>query len=299
MRLSTNLFYTQNETNISEANSRLYKLQQQLSTGKKLQQPSDDPLAATQINKFERIIARNETFTRNAEVSERRLNLEETTLTLVADSLLRIKDLAIQANNGSLSQQDLGIIAEELSQLQGQVASALNTQDAQGEYLFAGFKGSTQPYQQNATGEYEYRGDNGQRFLDIGENATIASTDPGGSVFGGGTDNILNSLKNMVDALNAEPSDLAAFNTAREGVNTVFEDTITLRSKVGARLNVLEDQKAQLADINLYTQQTLSSYQDTDYYQAISQLSLEQSALEAAYSSFGKIQQLSLFNYVN
>jgi flagellar hook-associated protein 3 FlgL len=299
MRLSTNLFYTQNETNISEANSRLYKLQQQLSTGKKLQQPSDDPLAATQINKFERIIARNETFTRNAEVSERRLNLEETTLTLVADSLLRVKDLAIQANNGSLSQQDLGIIAEELSQLQGQVASALNTQDAQGEYLFAGFKGSTQPYQQNATGEYEYRGDNGQRFLDIGENATIASTDPGGSVFGGGTDNILNSLKNMVDALNAEPSDLTAFNTAREGVNTVFEDTITLRSKVGARLNVLEDQKAQLADINLYTQQTLSSYQDTDYYQAISQLSLEQSALEAAYSSFGKIQQLSLFNYVN
>ncbi|WP_417581871.1 flagellar hook-associated protein FlgL [Nitrincola sp.] len=299
MRLSTQQFFMQNLSNVQQSNAQIFKYQQQMSTGKKLSKPSDDPLAATQINKFERAIARNEVFSRNVDVSERRLKQEESTLTLITETTLRIKDLAIQANNGSLTPADQRIIAEELKQLTGQLSGAVNTQDAQGEYLFSGFKGQTQPYQLNASGDYVYRGDSGQRFLDVGENTSIAATDPGGSIFGTGEDNLLNAVKEMAAILDDPNSDMDAFNNEVAKVDQFFEQTITTRSQIGARLKVLEDQREQLADIKLFTQNTLSSFQDTDYYEATSKLMLEQNALEATYATFGKIQQLTLFNYVN
>lgn len=298
MRLSTQQFFIQNLVNVQQSNANVFKYQQQLSTGKKLSKPSDDPLAATQINKFERLIARNEVFSRNVDVAERRLKLEESTLTLVIDTTLRIKDLSIQANNGGMSDADLKIIGEELEQLLGQLAGAVNTQDAQGEYLFSGFKGQTQPYKPDAAGNYVYRGDEGQRFLNVGENTTIASTDAGAGIFGTGEENLLNTVKRMADALNADPPNLQDFNAERADLDRFFEQSITTRSQIGARLKVLEDQREQLADIKLFTQNTLSSFQDTDYYEAASKLALEQNALEATYLTFSKIQQLSLFNYL-
>lgn len=298
MRLSTQQFFIQNLVNVQQSNANVFKYQQQMSTGKKLSKPSDDPLAATQINKFERLIARNEVFSRNVDVAERRLKLEESTLTLVIDTTLRIKDLSIQANNGGMSDADLKIIGAELEQLLGQLSGAVNTQDAQGEYLFSGFKGQTQPYQLDTAGNYVYRGDEGQRFLNVGENTTIASTDAGAGIFGTGEENLLNTVKRMADALNADPPNLQDFNAERADLDRFFEQSITTRSQIGARLKVLEDQREQLADIKLFTQNTLSSFQYTDYYEAASKLALEQNALEATYLTFSKIQQLSLFNYL-
>jgi len=295
MRLSTNLFYSQNETNISEANSRLYKLQQQLSTGKKLQQPSDDPLATTQIMKFDRVIARTEQFRENISVSERRLSYEETTVASVVTSLQRVQEIAIRGNSGAMSDNDRQILAGELDGILDHVKGLLNTQDAQGEYMFAGYRGDTEPYVLNAGGTaYEYQGDSGERFLDIGENSTIQSTDPGSSIFGDSTDNVLNQILDLKTALESgtDPS------AASQGVNGWYENIVSQQAQLGSRLRVLEDQEMNLTDLKTFTESTRSLFADTDYYEAISQLSLESTALQAAYQSFGKVQQMSLFNYV-
>ncbi len=295
MRLSTNLFYSQNETNISEANSRLYKLQQQLSTGKKLQQPSDDPLATTQIMKFDRVIARTEQFRENISVSERRLSYEETTVASVVTSLQRVQEIAIRGNSGAMSDNDRQILAGELDGILDHVKGLLNTQDAQGEYMFAGYRGDTEPYVLNAGGTaYEYQGDSGKRFLDIGENSTIQSTDPGSAIFGDSTDNVLNQILDLKTALESgtDPS------AASQGVNGWYENIVSQQAQLGSRLRVLEDQEMNLTDLKTFTESTRSLFADTDYYEAISQLSLESTALQAAYQSFGKVQQMSLFNYV-
>jgi flagellar hook-associated protein 3 FlgL len=295
MRLSTNLFYSQNETNISEANSRLYKLQQQLSTGKKLQQPSDDPLATTQIMKFDRVIARTEQFRENISVSERRLSYEETTVASVVTSLQRVQEIAIRGNSGAMSDNDRQILASELDGILDHVKGLLNTQDAQGEYMFAGYRGDTEPYVLNAGGTaYEYQGDSGERFLDIGENSTIQSTDPGSAIFGDSTDNVLNQILDLKTALESgtDPS------AASQGVNGWYENIVSQQAELGSRLRVLEDQEMNLTDLKTFTESTRSLFADTDYYEAISQLSLESTALQAAYQSFGKVQQMSLFNYV-
>ncbi|MBV1788863.1 flagellar hook-associated protein FlgL [Marinobacterium sp. D7] len=301
MRLSTQQFFSQNLDTVRNGNAELFKYQQQLASGKKISQASDDPLAATQINKYEHVIARSEVFASNVDVAERRLKLEESTLALVSDSVLRIKDLAIQANNATLNDTDREIVAEELRQILDQLASAANTQDAQGEYLFSGFKGGAPAYALNASDRYEYQGDHGQRFLDIGENNTVASTDPGSAIFGDGTANILNTVKDMIELLDGTTPTTSFSDdiSALQGeLDQFFEGVVTQRSKLGARLNVLEAQGEALADIKLFTTNSLSVVQDTDYYEATSKLMQQQTALQAAYSSFGQIQQLSLFDYV-
>lgn len=299
MRLSTQQFFMQNLLNVQRGNAEIFKYQQQVTTGEKLQQPADDPLATTQINKFERLIARNEVFSNNVDVAERRINLEETALTLITDTIQRVKELSIRANNGTLSDNDQAIIAEEMEQQLGQLFSAVNRKDAQGEYLFSGFKGHTQPYQLNDADQYEYKGDDGQRFLNVGEDATIASTDPGGDLFGKGTDNVLNAVKNMVELLRTDPSNMTDFNAEVNKVDAVFEQIVTQRSQLGGRLNVLTDQRDLLANEKLFTQTTLSTIKDADPFEAVSNLVMEQNALEAAYAAFGRTQQLSLFNYIS
>ncbi|GGO84923.1 flagellar hook-filament junction protein FlgL [Marinobacterium nitratireducens] len=297
MRLSTQQFFLQNLDTVSRGNAELFKVQQQLASGKKVQQPSDDPLAMTQIHKFDRVIARTEQFSRNIDVSERRLNLEESTLAQVSDSLLRGKDIAVQAGNGSLSDNDRSIMAEELDQLLGQLTGLVNTQDAQGEYLFSGYRGGTPSYARNAAGRYEFQGDSGQRFLEIGENTTIAATDSGAAIFGSGEANVLNAVQDLRDHLTGVPAS-PTLSEAQASIENHFEEVVIQRARIGSRLRVLEDQGNALADLKLYTQQTLSKFEDTDYYEATSQLLLQQNALQAAYSSFGKIQQLSLFNVI-
>lgn len=304
MRLSTQQFYSQNLTNVRNTNADLFKTQQQLSTGNKFQQPSDDPLAASQIVKFDHSIARTDQFLKNVDVSERRLKLEESTLSSSSDAILRAKDLAIQAKNGTMSQSDRETIATQLDQVLKQLVGLANTQDAQGEYLFSGHKGTTKPYVLNGS-TYEFQGDSGVRHLDIGEDRRIQSTDSAATVFenasvGGVSQNVFNTLQKLSAALKdpTTPDISSELSSAQDYLDASYNSVVNSRARLGARLQTIDDQRNTLQDAKLYTQNTRSSFADTDYYEATSNLMLEQNALQAAYSSFGRVQKLSLFNYV-
>ena len=298
MRISTQQFYSQNLGNVQKGNAELFRLQEQLSSGKKISKPSDDPLAASQIKKLESSIARIEGYMRNVDMAENRLTRVETTLDAVVDNLLRLKDLGVQISNGTLNDNDRKIVGAEFEQSLSQLSGLLNTRDSEGESLFSGFRGQLDSYALNNEGNFEFQGDKGQRSLDLGDNIRIPITDSGADIFGSGETNLLNTVKQMADALNATPADMGAFDAQRGQLDQYFEQAVVSRSQIGARLNVVQEQREQLADLKFNTQSTLSKIQDTDYYEATSSLLLQQTALEASYATFGKIQGLSLFNFI-
>lgn len=298
MRISTQQFFSQNLNNVQKGNAELFRLQQQLSSGKKISKPSEDPLAASQIKKLESSISKTESYMRNVDMAESRLTRVETTLDAVVDTLLRLKDLGVQISNGTLNDNDRKIVGAEFEQSMFQLNGLLNTRDAEGEALFSGFRGQLDSYTLNADDNYEFMGDSGQRFLDLGDNVRIPISDSGAEIFGAGEDNLLNTVKQMAEALNATPADMAGFNAQRGQLDQFFEQVVVSRSQIGARLNVVLEQREQLADLKFNTQSILSGIQDTDYYEAASNLLLQQTALEASYATFGKIQGLSLFNFI-
>ena len=136
MRISTAQVFNRSTQSITDTSSSLFKIQQQLSTGKKVLQPSDDPLASAQILKLTKEVEKTDQYQDNIDISRRRVSLEETTLDAVNTATLRIKELAIQAKSGAVSDSDRKLIANEMQEIEKELLGLLNTKDVQGEYLF-------------------------------------------------------------------------------------------------------------------------------------------------------------------
>lgn len=183
MRISTQQIFNNGVSNMQKAQTALAKTQEQVSTGKNLNRPSDDPVAAAQILKYRRELAATGTYQENITVSQRRLELEELTLQQVNDAGDRLKELAIRSNNGTMSNENRKGIAAEAKLIQQFVLGLMNTKDAQGEYLFSGAKGGTIPFVADDNGDFKYNGDSEVRFVQTGPSAMVQSTDSGRAVF--------------------------------------------------------------------------------------------------------------------
>ncbi|WP_421866770.1 flagellar hook-associated protein FlgL [Motiliproteus sp.] len=183
MRVSSLQIFQNGVRNIQTGQTNIANLQNQISTGKKLISPADDPVAAAQILKLQRELTTTQTYNENITVSERRLSLEEQTLQQIQNASDRVRELAIQANNGALTDADRKGIAGEIREMQTFIQGLMNTRDAQGEYLFAGAKGKTQPFSNDGSGVYAYNGDDETRLIQVGPEVFTQSTDSGRDIF--------------------------------------------------------------------------------------------------------------------
>lgn len=183
MRISTNQMFTRGIDSISDVSSQLQNTQSQISSGKQVLRPSDDPVASTRILELKQELGLNEQYQRNIELVENNLKLSDDLLGSVSDVVQRIRELTVNAGNGALNQDDLRYIAAEIEERLEQLAGMMNTRDASGEYIFGGFQGDTQPFQKNTNGAYIYHGDEGRRFVQIDASVNVAATESGKSIF--------------------------------------------------------------------------------------------------------------------
>lgn len=183
IRISSQQIFSGGINRLQGINSNLVDTQQQISTGKKVNKPSDDPVAAARILKLDQSLQRIETYGRNASLAENRLKQEESTLAGAVDIIQRVRELTVQAGNGSLSANDRQSISAELKERLGQLANLANTQDASGEYIFSGFQGSTPAFARDDQGNWTYQGDEGQRVLEIDDGVTVPISDHGKGIF--------------------------------------------------------------------------------------------------------------------
>lgn len=183
MRISTQQLANASLDAILDRQRSLGKIQLQISSGKRVLVPSDDPVASKRILDLNELMAINEQYQRNSDLAEARLNIEEGSLRQVTGILQRVRDLALQANNATIGIDERRIIAIEVNQLQEQLLGVANTKDSNGEYLFAGFAGNTIPFVRATPTSFVYNGDDGQRQLQIGPTRQIAVGDSGADVF--------------------------------------------------------------------------------------------------------------------
>lgn len=169
-------------TALDTAQRRLAATQNQVATGKSINKPSDDPLAAARIGQLDASVARLDQYKDNGIVARNQLGLEEETLASVIDNLQRVRELAVQGNNATLDNSNRSAIASELRQRLDSVLGMANATDAGGRFLFAGFSEGTQPFVKTAAG-VAYNGDQGQRLVQISDERLIAVNDSGAAVF--------------------------------------------------------------------------------------------------------------------
>lgn len=206
MRVSTNQMNLIAMNSILDQQTKVARSQEQLSTGKRILSPSDDPSGTAALIGYRQTLDTLTQYQDNITAARQRLQREESALSSVGNILDRIRELALQANNSTLSNEDHRYIAVEVRQNLDEIMTIANTTDANGEYIFAGYQGRTQPFSRNSSSEYLYSGDSGQRFLQIGATQQVAIGDPGEDVFmrirtGNGTYSVQSHLANQGDGI--------------------------------------------------------------------------------------------------
>ncbi len=182
MRISTLSSYLNGLSAMQRLQAALDVTQRQISTGRRLLTPSDDPVAASRALEFRESLARLEQFERNAGMAANRLAQEESALNSVNNGLQRVRELALQANNATQSNESRQLIAVEIREQLENLIQLANQRDGSGSYMFAGNLEEVEPVSRMGA-SFVYNGDQGQRLIDIGEGRQVADGDPGSDIF--------------------------------------------------------------------------------------------------------------------
>lgn len=183
MRISNDSLRSAFLSALEDAQRRVVDTQHQVSTGRRVNSPSDDPVAAARVAHLDASLTRIDQYQANAVFARNQLGLEEESLTEVLEHLQRVRELALQANNDSASDSDRDLIANELRQHRDALLALANTTDVDGRHLFGGYRESTTPFTVGPGGSVVYNGDQGQRTLQISDSRFVAINDSGADVF--------------------------------------------------------------------------------------------------------------------
>ena len=307
MKVSTSMFFDNASKQLGSIQGSLAKTQTQLSTGKQINRPSDAPDKSSLITRLQSEMTRQASYQNNLNAVNVRLQAEETALRNTSNVMYRFKELAVQAANDTLSTADRNTLSFEMIQLREQILSMANSQDSNGNYLFAGSRVAQQPFGEDAKGRVVYQGDQSRMLVPVGDNRQMNLNIPGSDVFvrlvrdddkgnkiGVG---FFQALSDMVDAV--KNTDRPNIQRGIKELDRMQQGISDANAQLGTDMNVVDSQGGVLDEITLRLKTTLSDVQDLDYTEAITKMNKDQLALESAQSTFAKISKLSLFNYIN
>ena len=309
MRISTSWSQQAAVNSMLDQQSNLQRTQMQLSSNKKLLTPSDDPTAAVRVLDLNQGIQQTQQYQANITTARQRLSLEGGVLQNATDVLQRINELGVQGLNATNSPSDRVTIAAEMEGLNQQLLGLANTKNANGEYLFAGFKNAAPPFGKDPvnTGAYVYAGDANSRLIQIDSDRQITDGDDGLGVFGTPTGPLpatvpaSGSMTNIFEGIDQFIKDLKAnapVSASLDDIAKSLDKVLTAQSSVGTRLNALDRQQGYNDDAVLNMKTVLSATEDLDYTEAITRLSQQTLSLQAAQQAFTQVKKLSLFNYL-
>ena len=183
MKVSTKLFNEQQVRQFSSLNEDIQKLQDKISSGKNIVVASDDPVGSVNLSGFKTVKQQLDQYMKNVNSAQTRLSLVDTNLQNLSTIMIRANELLIQASSDVLGRSDREAIALEIDEMKEELLSLANQQDANGSFIFGGFKTKVQPFQKNLEGKIEYKGDAGITSLSISETMVVETSIDGESLF--------------------------------------------------------------------------------------------------------------------
>lgn len=182
MRLSTHTIHEQAVNTILKHQETQLHLQQQVSTGRRVLTPADDPVAAALALDVTQASARNTQFAENRTAATNQLGFLEGVMDGITNLIQNVQTAAVSAGNAALNDADRLSIARELRGRFSELMGFANSTDTTGQFLFSGYQGTTKPFTQTAAG-VQYNGDQGERLVQINASRQIATNSSGMDLF--------------------------------------------------------------------------------------------------------------------
>lgn len=303
MRITNNMLSNNMLNNISSNLVRMDKYQNQLSTGKKIQFPSDEPVVAARALKLRTDVSEVEQFQKNTKDATSWLDITENTLSSMNDIMQRVRELTVQASNGTNTPSDMQKISQEVKQLQTQMYHLGNATYA-GRYIFSGYKTDTKLIDET-TGNYAINVNNTEDInYEIGIGDSININVPGGELFQVGGGNAVAGAKGSLfkcfdDVLTAmDKGDNAELTKQLKEIDNNMDNVTKIRSDVGARQNRIELTDNRLQNDNINFTKLMSDNEDVDMAETIMNLKNEENVYRASLSGGARIIQTSLVDFL-
>ena len=299
MRITEGIISGRNLADLQRANAAVAKASQQVSTGNRLSRPSDDPQAVQKALNLRGDLAATAQYMDTASASQGWAQATDDALSDINDVLQRAREAVVQGGNGTMSQKDRNDIATQIDQLIGQ-AKASGNATFDGQYIFAGQKTDTAPY--DPDGADTYNGDTGSIVRTIGPGVSVQLNGSMGSVLGNGSDGkALRVLRDIAAHLRGgTAADTNALRTTDlSAIDASMADVSTARAEAGALSNRLTTAANRLTDLQTSTEKVRSGVEYVDLAEAISTLSSQQAVYQAALQATGSsLSQRTLMDFL-
>jgi len=278
----------------------MLRLQQHLSSGKRIMTPSDDPVGAARAHELVQSLSLNGQYADNRYRAMDSLQQVDSTLGSVSNLIQSMRTMAVAAGNPAFSDSERQMMAVELRGHFNELLGLANTKDEQGNHLFSGFQGDTQSFVEQPAGVVTYQGDQGQQLIQVSSSRQLPVSETGDAIFEPGGQSLFDTVNDFITALEV-PGGAAlssAVSTALQDLDVALDNVLSKRAAAGSRLQEIDALQQVGEDTAIQYQQSLSRLQDLDFAQAISDMLRQQTLLEAAQKTFTRISGLSLFNLV-
>lgn len=287
MRVATQTKYDLITYNLSNITEKLTDASEVISSGKRINELSDDPAGLTQALGIKSALANFDQMDRNINLGESWLVSAEGALghaqNLVSDAKVLCIEMASAAKSTEDRQSAVSIVQNELEEM----ITLANTQ-LSGRYIFSGSETDIKPFEPNG----DYNGNDTPFAIKAGNNSLVQIGHYGEAIFG----DIFDTLNTLMTALQSD--DIAGINTSMDSLDTHFEDISSSITDVGSKMNRMEIKKNILQTMTISNRVRLSQIEDADIIEAAMNLSSIEMAYQAALASSASMMELSLVDFM-
>jgi flagellar hook-associated protein 3 FlgL len=310
-RVTQRMMVEHSLTSLNRGMGRLSELQEQLSTGRVINRPSDSPTGTNSALHLREQLAANDQYARNADDGIGRLSQTDTALTTMLDAVRRARGLTLQGmSTGSTGPTAREALATELEQIRDGLIASANTTYL-GRPIFAGTSGSDVAYDA-ATGQQPTVDLDGDGVMDPlpgidgtvnrrigpGPTDTVPVNLTGTEAFGPDGNNLFDVLSKVITDLRTEPVDASALQSDLDSIDAASDRMKTALADVGSRVNRLEDAVAKIKDSEVDLKASLSEVENVDIAKAVVDLQMQEVAYQAALGATARVLQPSLLDFL-
>ncbi|MCF5898026.1 lateral flagellar hook-associated protein LfgL [Aeromonas veronii] len=304
MRISTHQIQLSMLDNLQHGFGEYARLDRQISTQKRILQPSDDPVGSVQLLGLQKEQVAMAQYQKNIANAKSQLSQGELQLDTMTNMLMRLRELTQTAANGSLSEGDRKAVASEIAIIKDGLLDLVNARNESGSSLFSGSKVDetalvkvTDP-KDTDFGGYRYKGDHLVREVGIAKGVTVGLNQTADQLFLQ-PDDFFKRLDSMVKAINDAAPDAIEQARGMLGRSQTLQDNISQAvSTIGARINLLDQIDESHAEKGVYSKEVSNQIESLDYAEAATRQAHVLMALQVQQQAFAKVNGLSLFNYM-
>lgn len=290
MRIGNQQIIDLTEYQINAAYDQLAQAQTVLSTGKRINTPSDDPVGATEAMELQGQLSESNQFTTTVNDTLSWLQTTDTALSSVGNALIQARSIAVEGANGTLTQDQQQALAANVTQLLQQAVQASNS-TYNGRYVLSGYRTNTQPFTMSGN-TVTYQGDGGAIQREISPGQYMQINTPGNQALPA----VFSSLSQLVTDLNA--GNTSAVSGDIQTIDSAHDGLLLAQATVGASENRITAEQTTLQSTQTTLTGQISQLVDADMAQAAITFSTRQATYQAALNAASKVLQPSLLDFL-